>query len=425
MIQVQPPKRLRGELTVPGDKSISHRGIFFGSLADGVTRLEKFLFCADSRSTIGCFINLGIPIEIQGDTVLVHGRGLHGLSAPKSVLDVGNSGTTTRLLAGLLAGQPFLSTLDGDDSLRSRPMARVITPLSQMGAHIESADNNHCPLTVHGRKLHGISYSLPVASAQLKSALIFAGMYADSETVIREINPSRNHTEQMLLQFGGKIHCENNTVTVHPQDRLYAQELTVPGDISSAAFFLVAGSIVPNSELLIKGVGINPTRTGILDVLSQMGADITLQNQINADEPSADLLVRSASLHGCEISGSLIPRLIDELPIIAVAAAFAEGTTVIKDAEELKHKETNRIRAVVNELTKAGVDVTETDDGMIIRGGTVHAGNFESYGDHRIAMAMAVCALAANGISTISGEECVSISYPSFFEALRRISEEA
>ncbi|MBE6915476.1 MAG: 3-phosphoshikimate 1-carboxyvinyltransferase [Ruminococcaceae bacterium] len=424
-MEIQPKKRLRGILTVPGDKSISHRGIFFGALADGVTRLEKFLFCADSRSTIGCFSELGVPVDIQEDTVLVHGRGLHGLRAPKNVLDVGNSGTTTRLLTGLLAGQPFTSVLDGDHSLRTRPMARVMNPLSQMGANIEAKDDNHCPLTIHGRNLHGISYTLPVASAQLKSALIFAGMFADSETVIRETHPSRNHTEQMLLHFGGKFRCENNVITISPQERFYAQELAVPGDISSAAFFLVAGCIVPDSELLIKGVGINPTRTGVLDVLAQMGADITLQNQTTAAEPSADLLVRSSSLRGCEISGALIPRLIDELPIIAVAAAFAEGTTVIKDAEELKHKESNRIHAVVTELSKAGVDITETDDGMIIRGGAVCGADFEAYDDHRIAMAMAVCALGAHGVSTISGEKCVGISYPSFFEDLRRISEEA
>lgn len=425
MIEIQPTKRLQGELTVPGDKSISHRGIFFGALSNGVTRLEKFLFCADSLSTIGCFRELGVQVEIEGDTVLVHGNGLHGLRAPQNVLDVGNSGTTTRLLTGLLAGQPFTSVLDGDDSLRRRPMARVMNPLSQMGARFEATDNDHCPLTVHGGNLHGISYTLPVASAQLKSALIFAGMFADSETVIREINPSRNHTEQMLLQFDGKIHCENNTITVTPQEGFRAQDLSVPGDISSAAFFLVAGCIIPNSELLIKGVGINPTRTGILDVLEKMGANIVLQNQTSSAEPSADLLVRSSTLHGCEISGALIPRLIDELPIIAVAAAFAEGTTVIKDAEELKHKESNRIHAVVTELAKAGVDITETDDGMIIRGGSVSAANFEGYGDHRIAMAMAVCALGADGVSTISGEECVGISYPAFFEDLRRISEGA
>lgn len=425
MKTIHPANRLRGELTVPGDKSISHRGIFFGALANGTTTIKNFLRCADCYSTMECFSALGIEMKEENGTVHVSGRGLRGLFAPQKTLNVGNSGTTTRLLTGLLAGQPFSATLDGDESLRKRPMARVITPLSQMGAEIKSADGGRCPLTVFGKPLHGIDYSLPVASAQLKSALIFAGMYADSETTIREITPSRNHTEQMLLQFGGKISSNNGVISVVPQEELYAQEITVPGDISSAAFFLVAGCIVPDSELLIKGVGINPTRTGILDVLAQMGADITLLNQTNTAEPAADILVRSSNLKGCEISGALIPRLIDELPVIAVAAAYAEGTTVIKDAEELKHKESNRIRAIVTELSKAGVDVTETEDGMIIRGGAVSGARFDAYGDHRIAMAMAVCALGATGDSEICGEDSVIISYPTFFDDLRNICEGA
>lgn len=425
MKTIQPARRLRGTLSVPGDKSISHRGIMFGAISSGTTRLTNFLTSADCRSTIDCFASLGIEVELDGTSVCVHGKGLHGLSAPKDTLYTGNSGTTTRLLTGLLAGQPFRSVLDGDSSIRKRPMRRVMLPLQSMGAVIDAVDDDHCPLTIHGTRLHGTEYTLPVASAQLKSAIILAGMYADSESVIHEPVRSRDHTERMLTQFGGKISRCGDAIRIPPQEMLYAQDIAVPGDISSAAFFLVAGCIVPNTELVLTNVGINETRTGILDVLSQMGADITLENKSASPEPSADLIVRSSSLHGCEISGSLIPRLIDELPVIAVAAAYAQGKTVIKDAAELKFKESNRIRTIVDELTKAGVDITETDDGMIINGGSVHGAEFDAHDDHRIAMAMAVCALGAESPSVITGESSVDISYPSFFSDLSALVEEA
>ncbi len=425
MKRIQPAHKLCGELSVPGDKSISHRGIMFGAISSGTTRLTNFLTSADCRSTIACFSSMGIQIELEGTSVLIHGNGLNGLLAPTDVLYTGNSGTTTRLLTGLLAGQSFSSVLDGDSSIRKRPMRRVMIPLQKMGATIEAVDNDHCPLSIHGTPLHGTEYTLPVASAQLKSAIILAAMYADSETVIHEPVRSRDHTERMLTQFGGAITRKGDAIIVPPQEKLYAQEITVPGDISSAAFLLVAGCIVSNSELTLKSVGINETRTGILDVLNAMGADIRLENITDSAEPCADLVVRSSSLHGCEISGDLIPRLIDELPVIAVAAAYAEGTTVIKEATELKFKESNRIRTIVDELSKAGVDIVETDDGMIINGGVVSGAEFDAHDDHRIAMAMAVCALGATSASVITGESSVDISYPTFFDDLSRIVEEA
>lgn len=425
MKRIQPARKLCGKLSVPGDKSISHRGIMFGAISSGTTRLTNFLTSADCHSTIACFSSMGIPIDLEGTSVLIHGNGLNGLHAPTDVLYTGNSGTTTRLLTGLLAGQTFSSVLDGDSSIRKRPMRRVMIPLQKMGAMIEAVDNDHCPLSIHGTPLHGTEYTLPVASAQLKSAIILAAMYADSETVIHEPVRSRDHTERMLAQFGGAITRNGDAIIVPPQEKLCAQEIAVPGDISSAAFFLVAGCIVPNSELTLKRVGINETRTGILDVLNAMGADISQENITDSAEPCADLVVRSSSLHGCEISGDLIPRLIDELPVIAVAAAYAEGRTVIKDATELKFKESNRIRTIVDELSKAGVDIVETDDGMIINGGVVSGAEFDAHDDHRIAMAMAVCALGATSSSVITGESSVDISYPTFFDDLSRIVEEA
>ena len=425
MMKIHPAKRLYGELTVPGDKSISHRGIIFGALSSGTTRLTNFLTSADCRSTIACFSKMGINVDANGNTVYVHGKGFNGLSAPIETLYTGNSGTTTRLLAGLLSAQSFDSVLDGDEFIQKRPMKRVITPLSNMGASITATNDDFCPLSIQGRHLHGIEYALPVASAQLKSAIILAAMYADGETVIHEPIPSRDHTEQMLKLFGGSISRVDDKIIVSKQCELFSQDLAVPSDISSAAFFLVAGCIVPNSEIKLCNVGVNPTRTGILDVLSMMGADVRMENIHNTAEPTADLIVQSSTLHGCEISGALIPRLIDELPVIAVAAACANGKTVIKDAAELKVKETNRIQTMVEELTKAGVDITETEDGMIINGGELHGAEFNSHGDHRIAMSMAVCALAADSPSTIIGSDAVDISYPEFFSDLMQLVEEA
>ena len=408
-------KRVQGEITVPGDKSISHRAVMLGALADGITHINGFLRGADCLSTIDCFRKMGVRIDDNGDSLTVHGNGLHGLRAPKVTLYTGNSGTTTRLLCGILAGQPFDAEITGDASICKRPMGRVTKPLSLMGADIE---NEYCPLIIHGTKLHGIDYSMTVASAQVKTAIILAGLYAEGETVIHEIEKSRDHTELMLGAMGADIAVDGLTVRVGKTDRLAPQDVTVPGDISSAAFFMVLGSIMPDSEITIKNVGINPTRTGIIDVMKAMGADISVFNErTEGGEPTADMAVRTSSLHGTEIGGALIPRLIDELPVIAVAAVFANGKTVIRDAQELKVKETNRIRAVVDEFKKAGVDITETDDGMIINGGrTIHGAEFSTYGDHRMAMSLAILAQLAEGGSTLDDASCVDVSYPGFFD---------
>ncbi len=408
-------KRVQGEITVPGDKSISHRAVMLGALADGITHINGSLRGADCLSTIDCFRKMGVRIDDNGDSLTVHGNGLHGLRAPKVTLYTGNSGTTTRLLCGILAGQPFDAEITGDASICKRPMGRVTKPLSLMGADIE---NEYCPLIIHGTKLHGIDYSMTVASAQVKTAIILAGLYAEGETVIHEIEKSRDHTELMLGAMGADIAVDGLTVRVGKTDRLAPQDVTVPGDISSAAFFMVLGSIMPDSEITIKNVGLNPTRTGIIDVMKAMGADISVFNErTEGGEPTADMTVRTSSLHGTEIGGALIPRLIDELPVIAVAAVFANGKTVIRDAQELKVKETNRIRAVVDEFKKAGVDITETDDGMIIKGGrTIHGADFATYGDHRMAMSLAILAQLAEGGSTLDDASCVDVSYPGFFD---------
>ncbi len=333
-MKLQSIRRLRGEVTIPGDKSISHRAVMFGALAEGKTEITGFLRGADCLSTISCFRQLGISIEETADKIIVHGKGLHGLRAPVSTLDTGNSGTTTRLISGILAGQNFTSVLTGDSSIQRRPMRRIMTPLSQMGASIRSIKENDCaPLEITGSSLHGISYMSPVASAQVKSAVLLAGLYADGETSVTETAISRNHTELMLKSFGADIRTDHLTATIRPNPALHAMDIHVPGDISSAAYFIAAGSLVPDSEILIRNVGINPTRDGIIRVAREMGADITLFNEKNTGEPVADLLVKCSSLHGITIGGDIIPTLIDELPIIAVMAAAADGTTVIRAAK--------------------------------------------------------------------------------------------
>ena len=421
-MQINPCAPLRGEITVPGDKSISHRAVMLGALASGTTHITGFLMGEDCLSTIDCFRKMGVSIDVSDKEVVVEGVGLHGLTAPKSELYTGNSGTTTRLLGGILAGQSFTSTMNGDASIQKRPMVRVMKPLREMGASIEGRDDNFCPLTMHPSELHGIEYRLPVASAQLKSAILLAGLYAEGQTTVIEPAPSRDHTERMFRALGVEIETNGNVITLEPPEDLHAVDIAVPADISSAAFFLVAGAIVPGSELTIKNVGVNPTRTGIIDVLRSMGADITESNFRDDAEPVCDLTVRHSRLHGTEIGDAIIPRLIDELPVIAVAAAFAEGETVIRDAQELKVKESNRIAAMVAELTKAGVDVEETDDGMIVRGGAQpHGAAFETYKDHRIAMSLAVLGLAAEGASRIDEPEVVAISYPDFFATLEKL----
>lgn len=413
---------LKGEITVPGDKSISHRGVMFGALAKGTTRITHFLEGADCLSTVDCFRKMGVNIDRTGDEIRVHGRGLFGLRAPEGVLDCGNSGTTMRLLSGILAGQPFSSTLTGDASIQKRPMKRVIEPLSAMGARI-SGKNGCAPLTVAGSPLKGIDWHSPVASAQVKSAVLLAGLYADGPTSVSEPARSRDHSERMLAAFGADLKIGETTVTIRPAEELYAGEVPVPGDISSAAYFLAAAALVPNSEILLKKVGINPTRDGMIRVMREMGADLTLLNiQDEGPEPAADLLIRTSSLHGTVIEGDIIPTLIDELPILAVLACFAEGETIIRDAAELKVKESNRIRTVTENLIRMGADVTETEDGMIIRGGKPLSGaEITCYEDHRIAMSFAVAALGARGETRLKGASCVRISYPSFFEDLSRL----
>lgn len=416
---------LKGEITIPGDKSISHRSIMFGSLAQGTTEIHGFLKGADCLSTISCFRQMGIDIEENAGVIYVQGKGLRGLSAPDRILDVGNSGTTTRLMSGILAGQNFTTTLSGDESLNSRPMKRIMTPLSMMGADILSLHGNGCaPLKITGKPLTAIHYNSPVASAQVKSAILLAGLYADGITSVTEPALSRNHTELMLESFGAKIRTEGLTASVTPPENLYGQKIVVPGDISSAAFFIVAGLITPNSEILIKNTGINPTRNGILKVCEAMGADITyLNRQTGKGEPVADILVRTSNLHGTVIEGDIIPTLIDELPVIALLACFAKGTTVIRDAQELKVKESNRIDLMAVNLNAMGARVTPTDDGMIIEGGhPLHGASIYCKYDHRIAMTFAIAGINADGETDIIDSDCVNVSYPAFFEDLEQLS---
>lgn len=414
---------LKGEITVPGDKSISHRGIMLGALANGTTSITNFLKGADCLSTISCFQKMGIEIEETENEILVHGKGLHGLSAPKEILDAGNSGTTTRLISGILAGQNFSCDLTGDASIQKRPMKRIMTPLSMMGADITSVHNNGCaPLHIKGAPLKGISYQSPVASAQVKSCVLFAGLYADGKTSVTEPFLSRNHSELMLSSFGAFVQTCGTTATIEPEPVLTAQKVEVPGDISSAAFFIAAGLLIPGSELLIKNVGINPTRDGILRVCKQMGANLELLNtRTQCGEPVADILVKHSELNGTVIEGDLIPTLIDELPVIAVMAACANGETIIRNAEELKVKESNRLEIIVHHLSEMGCDITGTEDGMIIRGGKpLHGAVLDSHLDHRIAMSFAVAGLVADGETEITNADCVNISYPGFYRDLLR-----
>ena len=421
---------LKGEVQIPGDKSISHRAVMLGSIARGTTEISHFLNGADCLSTIHCFQKMGIEIEQSKDLVLVHGRGLRGLKAPRGILDTGNSGTTTRLICGILSGQDFSSVLSGDDSLNSRPMKRIMDPLNQMGARIISIQDNNCaPLRIEPGTLHGIRYVSPVASAQVKSSVLLAGLYADSPVSVTEPVLSRNHTELMLGSFGADISSElhadgSATASVSPCAELYGQKIQVPGDISSAAYFIAAGLLVPGSRLLVKNVGINPTRAGFLEVCRKMGADIGyLNRQSQGGEETADLLVTPKPLTGTVIEGAVIPSLIDEIPILAVMAAFAEGTTVIRDAAELKVKETNRIQTVTENLLAMGAEIIPTEDGMIIHGtGALKGTQIQSHLDHRIAMAFSVAALAAEGTTTILDGQCVDVSYPGFFAQLMDLS---
>ncbi|MSS63568.1 3-phosphoshikimate 1-carboxyvinyltransferase [Velocimicrobium porci] len=416
---------LKGELSVPGDKSISHRAIMLGSLANGLTEITNFLDGEDCLSTIRCFKEMGIKITQTKDTVAITGNGLYNLSAPKSTLNVGNSGTTARLLSGILAGQTFESTITGDESIQSRPMKRIIEPLSSMGADIASIYGNDCaPLHIKGSKLTGISYQSPIASAQVKSSILFAGLYADGTTSVTEPYLSRNHSELMLQAFGANVKTENTTITITPSvNELAGQKIKVPGDISSAAYFIAAALIVPNSEIKLCNIGINPTRDGILQICQKMGADIKIENQHTTNgELVADLIVRSSSLTGTTIEGEIIPTLIDEIPIISVLACVANGTTIIKDAAELKVKESNRIDAMVKNLSKMGADITATEDGMIIHGGKpLHGTLIDSKKDHRVAMSCIIASLIADGPTGLSDFSCINISYPNFLNDLSKL----
>ena len=422
-MKIQKSSCLKGEINVPGDKSISHRAVMFGAISEGTTRIRGFLEGADCLSTIACFREMGIEIGQHQDEVLVKGKGLRGLAEPRGVLDAGNSGTTTRLISGILAGQTFSTVLTGDDSLRRRPMGRIITPLTAMGARI-SSENGCLPLSIEGGSLIPIDYQSPVASAQVKSCVLLAGLYAEGKTSVTEPALSRDHTERMLRAFGARVSSEGLTATIEGSPSLTGQDILVPGDISSAAYFLAAGALIPGSEILLRHVGTNPTRDGVLRVLTAMGAKIERLNEHTKGEPYCDLLIRHSPLKATTIGGDLIPTLIDEIPILAICAAAAEGTTVIRDARELRVKESDRIQTMTEGLTALGAKVTPTEDGMIIEGGhPLHGGIVDSHKDHRIAMSFAVAAGLCKGEVDIRDADCVDISYPTFYQDLARLGK--
>jgi len=414
---------IKGRLRVPGDKSISHRAVMFGAISNGITNIKGFLTGADCISTISIFKKMGIDIEIQNTAVTVKGKGLYGLSKPGEILDCGNSGTTTRLVSGILSAQNFTSVLTGDKSIQKRPMNRITAPLTLMGADIKS-NNGFAPLTITGSSLHGIEYNSPVASAQVKSAILLAGLYADSPTTVIEPAKSRDHTELMLKKFGANLNTTKTSATINPCKELFATDVDVPSDISSAAFFMAAATLVPDSELILENVGINPTRDGVIKVLKDMGANIEIINSNDEFEPVADIKVSYSRLHATTIGGDIIPTLIDELPLLAAVASMAEGKTIIKDATELKVKESNRIKVMCEELSKLGVNVVETEDGMEIEGTNKLLGNvtISTHDDHRIAMTFAILGLISDGEIKLNNKNCVEISYPGFFDDLRKVN---
>lgn len=421
---IKPKHTINGRLNVPGDKSISHRSVILGSLAEGVTEIRGFLHGEDCFRTVECFRKMGIDITVGKEKVIVKGKGLWGLQEPEDILDAGNSGTTARLLLGILAGQSFYSVISGDSSLRTRPMGRIAVPLREMGADIYGRKgNSFLPMTSAGGNLKPINYYSPTASAQVKSAVLLAGLYARGVTSVTEPHLSRDHTERMLKYFGANLNSEGTKTEVEGYPKLTGKTIEIPGDFSSAAFFLAAASILSGSELEILNVGINPTRTGLLEVLTEMGADITLKNQrLMNGEPAADIKVKGAELKGVTVGGQLIPRLIDEIPVLAVAAATAEGKTIIKDASELKVKESDRIDSAARELGKMGAKIETLPDGMVIHGTKKLKGAVcKSHGDHRIAMAVCVAGLAAEGETKVTGCECISISFPGFMEAFKAL----
>lgn len=417
---------LQGHLTIPGDKSVSHRSVMFGAIATGKTTVDGFLLGEDCLSTIDCFRKLGVKIDVDGTNVTIESAGMEAWQEPSEVLYTGNSGTTTRLMLGILAGSNVHSVMTGDASIGKRPMRRVIDPLRQMGAHITGrADGQYTPLAIQGTTLQAIDYQMPVASAQVKSAILLAGLRAQGTTVVRETEISRDHTERMLRQFGAQLTVEEGVISFEGGQTLLGTHVSVPGDISSAAFFLVAGAICQNSKVVLENVGINPTRDGVIEVLRNMGASMTVvPNEEDQFEPTATITIETSTLKGTIIEGDIIPRLIDEIPILALLATQAHGTTIIKDAEELKVKETDRITAVVDELQKLGARIEATEDGMVIEGPTpLQGASLKTYGDHRIGMMGAVAALITNGAVTLDDAECIAVSYPSFFEHVETVKK--
>lgn len=416
---------LRGTLRIPGDKSISHRAIMFGAMATGRTTVDGFLLGDDCLSTISCFRKLGVDINVHGTKVSVTSKGMAEWNEPLEILDTGNSGTTTRLILGILASTNLHAIVIGDESIARRPMKRVIEPLRKMGAHISGrSGGQYTPLAVQGKALKGIDYQMPVSSAQVKSAILLAGIQAEGTTIVRETEITRDHTERMLRQFGVNVQSDNGIIQIKGGQKLTSTHVDVPGDISSAAFFLVAGAIANTSEITLENVGLNPTRSGIIDVLKQMGATLEIEESTSfGEEPVGTITIRNSSLQGIEVSGHLIPRLIDEIPIIALLATQANGVTVIKDAAELKVKETDRIMAVVTELKKLGAEIEATDDGMIIKGPTkLSGGQINSYGDHRIGMMGAIASVISSSSIEVNDPSCISVSYPNFFEHLKMVS---
>lgn len=416
--KIQPGGQIKGEIIVPGDKSISHRSLMLGAIADGVTKVSGFLQGEDTLATLAAFRQMGVEIEQKGTNVVINGVGLNGLKQPKEQLYLGNSGTSVRLMSGLLSGQDFAVEMVGDESLMKRPMKRVVNPLKEMGANIECTESGNLPIKTQAKdNLQGIDFTMPVASAQLKSALILAGLYAETETKITEPETTRDHTECMLDAFGHPVERVGKTITVTPATQLQATEINVPGDISSATFFIVAASITPNSELLINNVGINPTRHAVLEILKLMGANIELRNERKqAGEAVADIYIKSADLKGIQIPEALVPIAIDEFPAILIAAANAEGVTELTGAEELRVKESDRLAAMANGLRACGVELEEREDGMRLVGGQMQGAEIDSYTDHRIAMAFAVAGLTANGEMTINDCDNVATSFPNFVE---------
>jgi 3-phosphoshikimate 1-carboxyvinyltransferase len=423
--RVVPATRLQGSVRLPGDKSISHRYAMLAAIAQGTTEIQNYATGADCRSTLSCLQALGVDVQTRGASVRIEGYGLDGLRAPAGTLDAGNSGSTIRMLAGILAGQPFASRISGDESLSRRPMDRIMLPLRQMGAHVEAREGRFPPVEIRGGRLQPIDYTLPVPSAQVKTCVLFAGLYAAGTTTVREPVATRDHTELALREFGAQVEKRDGAISVEGRPGLRARRLVVPGDLSSAAFFLVAALLVPGSSVLVQGVGLNPTRSALLDLLASMGAGVGLQNlEVRHGELTGDILVRTSPLRGGVIEGGLTTALIDEIPVLAVLGAASRDGLLVKDARELRLKETDRISTVAENLQRMGVSVELHEDGFFVPGGqSFRAARLDSFGDHRIAMAFAVAALRADGECAIDGAEAVNVSFPGFFDLLRRLQD--